>query len=172
MSYRSAQVSMGLSIEQEFQEGLGGTGTAHRAATRRTASLPNSFALASSFSLPFVLTAGLSCSYEYPPSSASFPEPTFFLQALSPTRSEPLSVVIGGFPMRLAHPRNITLCELSLSAISILPGVRECWSCLVDNSLIPRSMTQNNEGSLPVSALYPAHSWLVWKSGPGQMERD
>lgn len=48
-----------------------------------------SLALASSFPLPFVLAAGLSCSYEYPPSSASFPEPTFFLQALGPALSEP-----------------------------------------------------------------------------------
>lgn len=74
--------------------------------------------------------------------------------------------------MRLAHPRNLTLCELSLSAISILPGGKECWSYLVDNNWTPWSMIQNNEGSLLMSALYPAHSWLVWKSGLGEMERD
>lgn len=42
-------------------------------------------------------------------------------------------------PLRSAHPGTLTLHELSLSADSILPEIRECRRCPVDNNWIPQS---------------------------------
>lgn len=122
---------------------------AHRAATPRTAFhplfYPHSFSKASFSFFPVSwhwLFSALICLHLLLPSQNMFQkvysslEPCILCQVVSGHTE------CGGLwalPLRLAHPGTITVHELSLSADSILPEIRECGRCPVDNSWIPQS---------------------------------
>lgn len=113
---------------------------------------------------PFILSFILTLSQKHPLPSSLCPGHWLFsaligLHPLLPSQNlsqkvssslEPwiLCLVVSGhtecgdlwaLPLRSAHPGTVTLHELSLSADSILPEIRERGRCPVDNSWIPQS---------------------------------